>query len=197
MRHESRPRRGHRGTPDRCGEPPEDEVSGQDVATIPGHQIDRDGDRAAGKSRVAARRGGTIRKWLRAPATSTIAPPGSWRGPRSYLSCRPNGAASCGAATIFGWRMLAVQGGVTMSSRRSHRRWVSRRHGAAPILNGGQFEALGGWDSWMTWSATAGRLIVINRVAARPTHRAAEAVAANAQAVLWRRTSSAWYVHDA
>jgi hypothetical protein len=49
----------------------------------------------------------------------------------------------------------------------------------------------------MIWSATAGRLIVIDRVAARPTHRAAEAAAANAQAALWRRASSGWYVHDA
>jgi hypothetical protein len=43
----------------------------------------------------------------------------------------------------------------------------------------------------MTWSATAGRLIVIDRVVARPTHRAAEAAAAKRQAVLCLRASSA------
>jgi hypothetical protein len=64
----------------------------------------------------------------------------------------------------------------------------------SPYLGPYQFECPLGRDSSMTWNATAGRLIVINRVAARPTHSAAEAVAANAHAALWRRASSAWYV---
>lgn len=67
----------------------------------------------------------------------------------------------------------------------------------SPYLGPHQFGSPLGRDRSMTWNATTGRLIVINRVAARPMHSAAEAAAANAQAALWRRASSAWYVHDA
>jgi hypothetical protein len=56
---------------------------------------------------------------------------------------------------------------------------------------GVKFDSPLGRDNSMIWSATAGRLIVIDRVAARPTHRAAEAAAANAQAALCLRASSA------
>jgi hypothetical protein len=48
----------------------------------------------------------------------------------------------------------------------------------------------------MTWSATAGRLTAIDKVAARPRHSVAEAAAARRQAALCLCAISTCRVHD-